>query len=383
MSRNTKNIPSGPIVLFQGLRGTSDERAARLLVTVSDPDVHPVPSIETLLRTVDLTPECMGLLPVENPLEGELAPVMDRIAFETTNIYVRETVVLIEQLEAFSASRTAHPRVAVSHPFVLALCARSISRAGSSSITSLSTTEACKTVASSKDDGLVAIAPSEVGRAMGIYTRPEVGAGLPEVRTRYALISREVAPITGNDQTLIVVTPETDRPGSLANILSILAARSINLTSLRSRPILTDQTHLDQNGVNPNKATPSTKKTTPDSGQAGRTNKNNIHCFFIELTGHIFDPTIQSALKDIMSNGSRIRVLGSYPKWSGTPVDSPFEGTPLGSVGTKSTRDEIDNALNPPMAGNSNATTNQTPPGKSGKVDSGIKDISKQQKDRS
>ncbi|MCL5885983.1 MAG: hypothetical protein M1280_02945, partial [Actinobacteria bacterium] len=255
MKRNPTHIPTGPVVLFQGLRGTSDERAARLLITVKDPDVHPVPSVDTLLRTVDLTPECMGLLPVENPLEGELAPVMDRIAFETTNVYVRETVVLIEQLEAFSASRTGHPRIVISHPLVLALCERSISRAGLSSMTSLSTTEACRTVASSRDDGLVAIAPSEVGRSMGLYTHSEIGAGLPEVRTRYALISREVAPVTGNDQTLIVVTPEADGPGSLADILGILAARSINLTSLRSRPILTDQTdRLDQATSRPNQS---------------------------------------------------------------------------------------------------------------------------------
>jgi prephenate dehydratase len=343
MKRTPKDIPTGPVVLFQGLRGTSDERAARLLVTVSDPDVHPVPSIETLLRTVDLTPECMGLLPVENPLEGELAPVMDRIAFETTNIYVRETVVLMEQLEAFSVSKTGHPRVAVSHPFVLALCERSISRAGLSSMTSLSTTEACKTVANSKDDGLVAIAPSEVGATMGLYPRPEVGTGLPEVRTRYALISREVAPVTGNDQTLIVVTPEADRPGSLAGMLSILAARSINLTSLRSRPILVDQ------DTRPGKTTAHSGRIHPGKA-APSSSQNTIHCFFIELTGHIFDPTIQSALTDIMSDGARIRVLGSYPKWPGTPVDSPFEATPLGSVDMQSTQDEIDNALNPPIA---------------------------------
>ncbi len=358
MKRNPTHIPTGPVVLFQGLRGTSDERAARLLVTVKDPDVHPVPSIDTLLRTVDLTPECMGLLPVENPLEGELAPVMDRIAFETTNVYVRETVVLIEQLEAFSASRAGHPRIVISHPLVLALCERSISRAGLSSMTSLSTTEACRTVASSRDDGLVAIAPSEVGRSMGLYTHSEIGVGLPEVRTRYALISREVAPVTGNDQTLIVVTPEADGPGSLADILGILAARSINLTSLRSRPILTDHTdHSDQATTIPNRSTDHANHT----GQTDRSDKttthssqNTIHCFFIELTGHIFDSTVQSALVDVMHHGAQIKVLGSYPKWPGTPVDSPFEATPLGSVGMQSTQNEINNALNPPIASSSN-----------------------------
>jgi prephenate dehydratase len=333
MSRNPKNIPTGPVVLFQGLRGTSDERAARLLLTIKDPDVHPVPSIETLLRTVDLTPECMGLLPVENPLEGELAPVMDRIAFETRNVYVRETVVLIEHLEAFSATRTGHPRIAISHPFVLALCERSISRAGLSSMTALSTTEACKVVASSKDDGLLAIAPSEVGRSMGLYTHPEIGSDLPEVRTRYALIGREVAPTTGNDQTSIVVTPEADRPGSLAAMLSILATRSINLTSLRSRPILTNQ--------------------------------HTIHCFFIELSGHIYDPVIQSALMDVMHDGARLRVLGSYPQWSGAPVDSPFEAIPLKSIDVSSDKDEIHKALNPPIARSDGDLADRGSPGDS------------------
>jgi prephenate dehydratase len=318
MDRKGLGIPSGPVVLFQGPRGTSDERAARLLLTVAAPDVHPVPSMETILHTVDLTPECLGLLPVENPLEGELAPVLDRIAFETQHVYIRETVVLAEQLEAFSLTKNVRPRVAVSHPFVLALCARYISRAGLASMTAPSTTEACRMVMTGNDDGLLALAPSEVGNSIGLHAYSDMGTDLPEVRTRYALIGREVAPVTGNDQTLVVVTPVADRPGSLAAMLDKLSKRSINLTSLRSRPIIVDE--------------------------------KSIHCFFMELSGHVSEPVIQSALVDIMEDGAKIRVLGSYPQWSGTPVVSPFNELPLRSIGISSGQATLEEALLPPIA---------------------------------
>ncbi|MHB8262498.1 MAG: prephenate dehydratase [Acidimicrobiales bacterium] len=318
MDKNGQGIPSGPVILFQGPRGTSDERAAQLLLTVTAPDVHPAPSIETILHTVDLTPECLGLLPVENPLEGELAPVLDRIAFETQHVYIRETVVLVEQLEAFSLTRNARPRVAVSHPFVLALCGRYISRAGLASMTAPSTTEACKMVMTGNDDGMLALAPSEVGSSIGLHAYPDMGVDLPEVRTRYALIGREVAPVTGDDQTLLVVTPVADRPGSLATMLDKLSTRSIDLTSLRSRPIIV--------------------------------NGEGIHCFFLELRGHISEPVIQNAMVDIMKDGAKIRVLGSYPQWSGTPVVSPFNDLPLSSIGTSCEEPAPQDALLPPVA---------------------------------
>ncbi|EQD49415.1 prephenate dehydratase / chorismate mutase, partial [mine drainage metagenome] len=173
-------------------------------------------------------------------------------------------------------------------------------------------------VMTGNDDGLLALAPSEVGSSMGLHTYAYMGVDLPEVRTRYALIGREVAPVTGNDQTLLVVTPVADRPGSLAAMLDKLSGRSINLTSLRSRPIIVDG--------------------------------KGIHCFFLELSGHISEPVIQSALVDIMEDGAKIRVLGSYPQWSGTPVVSPFNDLPLNSVGMSSGEPVPRDALLPPVA---------------------------------
>ncbi len=317
-SRGSGGGGAGAIVLFPGPRGTSDERAISLLRTVEQPEAHPVPVIETVLATVGHTPDSLGLVPLENPLEGELAPVLDRIAFDTANVFIRETVVLVEQMEAFGLAPKPTARTVVSHPFVLALCAPFISRLGLASVTAASTADACRMVRSGGGEGLVAIAPQAVGESFGLVPATNRGLTLPEVRTRYALIGREVCAKTGDDLTLLVITPAADRSGSLETVLHSFSERSLDLTSLRSRPVV-----------------------------AGTTES---HCFFIEVRGHVSDVPLREALSELLSQDARLRVLGAYPRWPGMAVMPPYAGLPAASVSRESDADLLAAALHPPAA---------------------------------
>lgn len=297
------------IILFVGPRGTSEERAAALLKTAAHAPAYPVGSVTEVLQTVEVTPGALGLLAWENPLEGELTAVLDRLAFETTNVVIRETVVLAETIGAWG--RVPEPQVhgAISHPLVLSMCRSYIASHALDTVVAESTKAACEIVAEGNDDGLVALAPECVAQEAGLCQITARATDVPEIRTRYALLSQHIWERTGDDQTMIVVTPPKDAPGALSAILREISSRNIDMTSIHSRPILQG----DQ----------------------------SAHCFYLELAGHVSDPPLAEALASLEAAGCTGRVLGSYPRWSGTPVDVPFQGAPQGRLTGASLRGSL------------------------------------------
>ena len=71
-----------------------------------------------------------------------------------------------------------------------------------------------------------------------------------------------------------------DRPGSLLAILQEFAARAINLTKLESRP---------------------TKRGLGD------------YCFFIDFEGHVADEVVADCLRNLAAKQAEVKFLGSYP----------------------------------------------------------------------
>jgi len=103
-------------------------------------------------------------------------------------------------------------------------------------------------------------------------------------RTRFAIISKDPAPVTGYDATAIITRPLKDRVGMLADILGEFTRRGINILDLQS-----------ENDI--------------------KTQKLRI---YIEAESHINDHVLTSALKTIESNviqeDGSIQILGSFPR---------------------------------------------------------------------
>jgi len=103
-------------------------------------------------------------------------------------------------------------------------------------------------------------------------------------RTRFAVIGREAAPVTGYDATAIITRPLRDRVGMLADILGEFTRRGINILDLQS-----------ENDI--------------------KTQKLRI---YLEVEGHQQTPLLRSALEMIESvviqEKACLRVLGSYPR---------------------------------------------------------------------
>lgn len=119
-------------------------------------------------------------------------------------------------------------------------------------------------------------------RAQGLVIRERELA--PFNRTRFAVLSMQMAPRTGYDATSMITTPLKDRVGLLYDILGEFAKRGVNLLDIRSE---TDVV---------------TQKLS----------------FYIEAEGHIADEGMRETVRRIetrvIQEPGSIKVLGSYPR---------------------------------------------------------------------
>lgn len=305
------------IVCYLGPAGTSDFRAISLLDSVSEPEPLPMASVSEIIQTVNFMPGCVGIVPLEDSTNGELTTILDRLIFEARSILIREEVVLVEDICAFGIdSSTAVSRV-ISHPLILELCSQFIKERGLQTRHAVSTADACRIVASEMDRGLVALAPPQVGTDVGLRLKANEVMDTPDIRTRYVLIGREVAPRTGDDKTSMVITPSSDKIGFLAEVSACFAKHNVNMTSILSRPL-----------------------------QA----KIGNHAFHITCSGHVTDPEVSEVIDDLLGFGASVKLLGSYARWKGTEVTTPSSLLPLGSIDGLSPLEDRQSLTHPAIA---------------------------------
>ena len=300
-------------LFFVGPKGSSDHRAVRLFGALSGVDSHPMGSLWEVLETVDHTPDALGIVPIENSIDGELMSVVDRVLFSTTRVLFAAEVVLSETIAVWAHRADAVPHRVVSHPEILQVCHGWIAMNGLQSEAADATSVACELVRARRDPQLVALAPPEVGRSYGLTPLDEDPAGIGEMRTRYLLASQRVGAPTGDDRTMLAITPPRDEPGVLATILAAFSLHGVNLSSLTSRPLRT------ADGV-------------------------PHHAFVVTADGHTADDTVRAAIGEVLASGCAVRLLGVYPRWTGPDVVTPFGELPRGSV----TAAEASAVLDPP-----------------------------------
>ncbi|TAN26910.1 MAG: ACT domain-containing protein [Actinomycetota bacterium] len=305
------------IVCYLGPAGTSDHRAIDLLTTVTDPEPLPMSSVAEIIQTVNYMPGSLGVVPLEDSTNGELTTILDRLIFDVESVLIREEVVLVEDICAFGSDPDAMITTVVSHPLILDLCSQFIKERGLVTLHAASTAEACRIVREEAGPGVVALAPPKVGQNAGLQLHTAEVLDTPDIRTRYVLIGREVAPRSGDDKTSVVVTPSADKVGFLAELSSRFARHSVNMTSILSRPL-----------------------------QARIGN----YAFHIICEGHISDSSVQAALDDLLEFGASVKLLGSYPRWKGIEVTTPSSLLPLGSVDGSSGPEELARLKHPQVA---------------------------------
>ena len=272
------------LVEYLGPEGTFAHAGTDRLRTVPDnAEMVPRPTVQEIVHDVEAGRCAMGLVPVENSVEGGVTGTVDVIVFETSGVVIREEVVVPVTFSAFRRpGDDAPPSAALSHPVGLAQCTRWWGSRDLECRPTSSTSEACRVVAASDEPGLVAISSAKAGQLLALDPIDVGVEDYPGAETRFALVAREEVGPTGDDKATIVVTPPSDGAGILLRILEPISERGVNLSNILSRPL--------RQGL-------------------------GVYCFVLTVDRHASDPAVEAALADLAALGCEVKRLGSYPAW--------------------------------------------------------------------
>lgn len=267
-----------------GPKGTYSDKATKIFSTQlhEEYEIEYYPSIKKVLNAIGKTSD-YGVLPIENLTEGFVSIVLDYLVASKLKIAAEVMLPIRFSFVGKATSLENLKRLYVQ--FVAkGQCADFIdSLENVEIITTQSNMESLEKVKESNNaDG--AIVPSDS------YSESEFPLVIKNVNdypnnaTRFLAFTNNAAPDAyssgRNHKTSLIVIDDNDRAGLLEGILSSFAKRSINLTSIVSRP----------------------------TGQAF----GKYH-FFIDFEGHIREEKVTAALDEIKTM-NKVKVLGSYSK---------------------------------------------------------------------
>ncbi len=278
-------------IAYLGPEGTFTESAARLVTGSDEPGaLRPYGDVTDVLRAVSDGEVSVGVVPIENTLEGSVTATLDALAFETDLLIQGELELPITLV---AAARTDVELDAVtevvSHPVALAGARRwltsTLPEAGRTP--AASTARAAELVAAG-DTPSLAIANPLAAERYGLRIVARDISDRPGNVTRFIVVGHGVPAPTGWDKTSMVVFIEANRPGALLQLLEIFAERELNLTKIESRP------------------------TKAELG---------AYCFFLDVEGHLTGERVGDALAAVKRTHRDIKVLGSYRRSGARSTD--------------------------------------------------------------
>lgn len=271
-------------IAYFGPEGTFTEQAARSLADTQD-ELIPFETVPLTLSAVRKGETDCACVPVENSVEGVVPATLDGLAEQEPLIAVAE-VLLPVHFSVLTRPGATDIRTVASHPHALAQVRHWVEAnlPGAKPIATSSTSAAAVAVQAGDFDAAIT-APVAV-QHYPLEVRATEVADVRDARTRFLLVRKPHQPLpepTGADRTSVVAAA-ANRTGALAELLTELAARGINLTRLDARPA---------------------------RGNFGE------YRFFFDFEGHVAEPRIGDALAALRRRCRDVRFLGSHPRADG------------------------------------------------------------------
>ncbi|APU12216.1 MULTISPECIES: prephenate dehydratase [Actinoalloteichus] len=291
-------------ILYLGPEGTFTEQAARTLVSRVYPDstfgadptalsgqarsdvdliLEPAVTVRAAMVEVSAGRAEAVVAPVENSVEGSVPATLDALVAADPIVAVAETVLPVRFSVLAAPGMTAEQvRTVATHPHAAAQVREWLARELPDAVvvSTTSTAAAAVEVLAGRADAAVT-APLAAER----YALDVLAADVADVRdavTSFRLLrlpGRMPEP-TGVDRTSLVVTVD-DRIGTLADLLTELATRGVNLTRIESRPTRS---------------------------------RLGSYRFFLDLDGHLAERRVADAVAALRRRSQEVRFLGSFPR---------------------------------------------------------------------
>lgn len=267
---------------YLGPAGTFTEQAA--LLYSPGAEMTPYPTITAVGGAVSENAVDVGVVPIENSLEGSVTFTLDLLIAQSGLSILNEIVIPISHYLVVSPGVDPNSiEVIYSHPQALAQCRDylgtrypTIPREAS-----LSTAAAVADMQGSRVPA-AAICPRRATEIYDVQILDEEIQDNTSNQTRFVVLAHADHSPTGHDRTSICFSFTVDRPGNLYSTIGEFASRNINLVKIESRP---------------------TKQ------ELGR------YIFLIDCEGHRHEPEVAAALDGLRRQTDMLKILGSYPAW--------------------------------------------------------------------
>jgi chorismate mutase/prephenate dehydratase len=268
----------GPIrVAYLGPEATFTQMAARERFGLSTSYV-PTANIQDVFQEVEQGRADYGVVPIENSTEGGVAFTLDMLVEAEVKVCA-EIYLEIHQCLLSRSGRLGQIQRIVSHPQAVAQCRRwLLSHCPDVPVEEVASTAQAAQMAA-KDSNLAAIASSLAHEFYGLEIVEENIEDHAHNITRFLVIGNQIGSPTGNDKTSIIFSVK-DEVGVLHRMLDPFAKNNINLTKIESRPL----------------------KDKPWE-----------YLFYLDFNGHVEEPGISKALKQLEKNCTFVKIVGSYP----------------------------------------------------------------------
>lgn len=244
------------------------------------PDIRLYPTIKKTFMAVGADCE-IGVLPMENMVEGYVQPVLDLLLH--SEIKIRDEFLLPIQFSFVANCGELKQVKRVYAQFVAqGQCSEFLdSISGTEIVTTASNGTSLKRILESNGSAEGAVVPRH---CLDEHPFPLVIEDINDYTnntTRFIVLGTTDAPFDKHRtyKTSLVIVEGMDRPGMLSDILQAFATRNINLVSIMSRP---------------------TKELI-----------GKYH-FFVDFEGHTTMPHVKDALQEIRKFND-VKLLGSYP----------------------------------------------------------------------
>ena len=278
-------------VAYLGPPGTFSEEAARearlpagVPATPCEVELVPVATVPDAVAAVGSGTADRAVVPIENAIEGPVAPTLDALAGGEPVAVVAEAVLPVSlHLVAPEGATLAGVRRVLSHPQPLAQCARFLRERlpRAERVATSSTAEAVRLAV--EGEGTAALGSRRAAELYGGAVLAEDVEDEPGNATRFVWLAPVGTAAAGEApwKTSLAFWGEGDAsPGWLVRCLSEFAFRGVNLTKIESRPLRSRLGH---------------------------------YRFFVDCDGALAETAVREAVAALEAHCQEVRVLGTYP----------------------------------------------------------------------
>ncbi|MEN1969274.1 prephenate dehydratase [Lentibacillus sp. N15] len=231
---------------YLGPRGTFTKLAVDLVFNGEDKQ-----GFETIPECIDAVGSGeidVGVVPLENTIEGTVSLTVDYLVHQVRLPIVAEIVVPIQQhllVRPEFTSDVSELTEIHSHSHAIAQCHQYIHQhIPQAALHFTSSTGRAAELVSTSDQPIAAIGNQLAAEEFGLSIYQKDIHDYPNNHTRFAVLTKDDQPISFHQQmdtekTSLLITLPSDYAGALHQVLSAFAWRKMNLSKIESRPMKT------------------------------------------------------------------------------------------------------------------------------------------------